>query len=201
MDSLKCVVILLVAALAVAPGLGLEGAHRSLRQSRVSAVSSFKLSVDGTKTVTGGSASSAAGSSRSATETTLFQTKSSDGLTVSGSTSASATGKTNGKTNGGGGGGGGGCPAGCTDDAPSSKFTCADQKRFGKCDQNWMKAGKFCQCTCGRCDSPPPKTQGCKCGDKPPSRFWTCEQQKKFGKCSAGWMKEQGFCKCTCGHC
>lgn len=25
------------------------------------------------------------------------------------------------------------------------------QKRFGKCDKNWMVAGKFCSCTCGRC--------------------------------------------------
>jgi hypothetical protein len=35
------------------------------------------------------------------------------------------------------------------------KFTCADQKKWGKCDLDWMlEAGGYCNKTCGRCDPP-----------------------------------------------
>lgn len=51
---------------------------------------------------------------------------------------------------------------GCDDVAPSSFWTCADQKKWGGCDQWWMKQGGngpngqsapkgYCRATCGAC--------------------------------------------------
>lgn len=38
---------------------------------------------------------------------------------------------------------------GCTDVPPDDRFTCAEQKEFGKCEEEFMVAGGFCRSTCG----------------------------------------------------
>lgn len=35
---------------------------------------------------------------------------------------------------------------------PPGRFTCAEQKKFGKCNACWMTKGGFCKKTCGMCD-------------------------------------------------
>ncbi|GAB4816650.1 hypothetical protein N2152v2_003696 [Parachlorella kessleri] len=43
-------------------------------------------------------------------------------------------------------------PAGaCTDLAPDSRYTCEQQRGWGKCNAGWMLAGNWCQRTCNRC--------------------------------------------------
>ena len=39
----------------------------------------------------------------------------------------------------------------CGDKPPPGEYTCQDQKGFGKCDADFMLAGKHCDRTCGRC--------------------------------------------------
>jgi hypothetical protein len=39
----------------------------------------------------------------------------------------------------------------CRDIAPSQDYSCQQQKLWGKCDEEWMLAGNYCQSTCGRC--------------------------------------------------
>ncbi|GAB4816654.1 hypothetical protein N2152v2_003700 [Parachlorella kessleri] len=54
-----------------------------------------------------------------------------------------------------GGGAAGPAPEGaCTDVAPDSRYTCEQQKGWGKCSSGWMIAGKYCARTCGRCGAP-----------------------------------------------
>eukprot|EP01024_Parvocaulis_polyphysoides_P056265 TRINITY_DN5894_c0_g4_i3.p1 TRINITY_DN5894_c0_g4~~TRINITY_DN5894_c0_g4_i3.p1 ORF type:complete len:275 (-),score=36.09 TRINITY_DN5894_c0_g4_i3:858-1565(-) len=84
------------------------------------------------------------------------------------------------------------CP--CNDMPPQAgegeqQFSCAEQKSFGKCDEDFMLG--FCECTCDRC---------CPCNDfPPPGDKFTCIQQKEFGKCDDDFM--DGFCECECGRC
>eukprot|EP01025_Chloroclados_australasicus_P008625 TRINITY_DN1311_c0_g1_i4.p1 TRINITY_DN1311_c0_g1~~TRINITY_DN1311_c0_g1_i4.p1 ORF type:complete len:877 (-),score=156.34 TRINITY_DN1311_c0_g1_i4:515-3145(-) len=40
----------------------------------------------------------------------------------------------------------------CMDIPPNGEYSCAEQKEFGQCAQQWMIDGKYCQFTCGRCD-------------------------------------------------
>eukprot|EP01025_Chloroclados_australasicus_P000916 TRINITY_DN1030_c0_g1_i3.p1 TRINITY_DN1030_c0_g1~~TRINITY_DN1030_c0_g1_i3.p1 ORF type:complete len:692 (+),score=68.05 TRINITY_DN1030_c0_g1_i3:194-2269(+) len=42
-------------------------------------------------------------------------------------------------------------PGRCTNIAPDDRFTCQQQRDFGKCNESWMLAGDFCKRTCGRC--------------------------------------------------
>lgn len=42
------------------------------------------------------------------------------------------------------------CPP-CTDVAPPNGFTCEEQKGWGKCGADWMKANHWCLKTCGVC--------------------------------------------------
>jgi hypothetical protein len=44
--------------------------------------------------------------------------------------------------------------AACTDNAPDRRFTCAQQRQFGKCQALWMLQGGWCARTCGRCQLP-----------------------------------------------
>eukprot|EP01024_Parvocaulis_polyphysoides_P005363 TRINITY_DN1133_c1_g1_i6.p1 TRINITY_DN1133_c1_g1~~TRINITY_DN1133_c1_g1_i6.p1 ORF type:complete len:1190 (-),score=221.72 TRINITY_DN1133_c1_g1_i6:342-3911(-) len=44
---------------------------------------------------------------------------------------------------------------GCTDIAPDDRYTCAQQKEFGKCENQWMITGGYCETTCGRCAAAP----------------------------------------------
>lgn len=57
-----------------------------------------------------------------------------------------------------------------------------------------MKAGSYCQATCGACSQ-------AGCADKQPPGGWSCVQQKSWGACSAAWMRDGGFCQLTCGSC
>eukprot|EP01026_Neomeris_dumetosa_P051676 TRINITY_DN454_c0_g1_i12.p1 TRINITY_DN454_c0_g1~~TRINITY_DN454_c0_g1_i12.p1 ORF type:complete len:862 (-),score=243.24 TRINITY_DN454_c0_g1_i12:731-3139(-) len=41
----------------------------------------------------------------------------------------------------------------CVDIQPKGEHTCEQQKKFGKCDAEWMVANNYCQQTCNRCDS------------------------------------------------
>lgn len=85
----------------------------------------------------------------------------------------------------------------CEDKAPSGDYTCQEQRDYGACGAEWMRAGKYCLKTCGYC-----KCVGdCACTDVPPSSDYTCQQQKEYGKCSEPFMKEGGYCMGTCGFC
>eukprot|EP01025_Chloroclados_australasicus_P024309 TRINITY_DN24411_c1_g1_i5.p1 TRINITY_DN24411_c1_g1~~TRINITY_DN24411_c1_g1_i5.p1 ORF type:complete len:660 (-),score=71.71 TRINITY_DN24411_c1_g1_i5:31-2010(-) len=113
----------------------------------------------------------------------------------------------------------------CTDVSPPGNGDCKQQKKWGKCDADWMvkktqKAPRgFCEQTCGRCTCPNelnsrPKvpvalTSGgnnCTCTDiMPPGQDFTCEEQRVMGKCEADWMfnttLSEGYCQTTCGRC
>ena len=52
-------------------------------------------------------------------------------------------------------------PRECCDVQPPD-FSCEDQKAWGKCDENWIKIGKYCRKTCGFCYSS-------NRGDRPPA--------------------------------
>jgi hypothetical protein len=39
----------------------------------------------------------------------------------------------------------------CTDKVPGTQYTCAQQKKFGKCQESWMLKGNYCGATCGHC--------------------------------------------------
>ena len=41
----------------------------------------------------------------------------------------------------------------CRDISPSEEYNCRQQRLWGKCDEEWMVAGNYCQSTCGRCGS------------------------------------------------
>ena len=84
--------------------------------------------------------------------------QSSSSSSPSSSSSSPAPSPSSSNSNNNSGGGGGDC-----DDVPASTFwSCADQKKWGQCDQWWMKAGGkgangsnapkgFCRKTCGAC--------------------------------------------------
>lgn len=40
----------------------------------------------------------------------------------------------------------------CVDKASPGGYTCAEQKKFGKCEEAWLLKGGYCAVTCGRCD-------------------------------------------------
>eukprot|EP01023_Acetabularia_acetabulum_P051384 TRINITY_DN5673_c0_g3_i1.p1 TRINITY_DN5673_c0_g3~~TRINITY_DN5673_c0_g3_i1.p1 ORF type:complete len:576 (+),score=71.85 TRINITY_DN5673_c0_g3_i1:238-1728(+) len=44
-------------------------------------------------------------------------------------------------------------PEGCFDQAPPGKFSCEDQRKFGKCSEVWMLEGGYCKQTCDLCDA------------------------------------------------
>lgn len=95
----------------------------------------------------------------------------------------------------------------CYDLQPPGGIPCEQQRRFRKCDRDWMKAGGYCRATCGLCKScgSSPIEQirsgyACPtCSDIPPPGDFTCEEQVKFGKCDEEWM--EGLCEKTCGKC
>jgi len=44
------------------------------------------------------------------------------------------------------------CPFVCEDiPPPGGAVTCADQLKFGKCDEDWMLRESYCAATCERC--------------------------------------------------
>jgi len=90
----------------------------------------------------------------------------------------------------------------CSDVPPDHRYSCAQQKSWGKCGATFMK-GKCCQ-TCHGCD--PSCTGGGgggggggsggkTCSDVSPDH-WTCAQQKSWGPCGASFTK--GKCCQTC---
>jgi predicted esterase len=84
----------------------------------------------------------------------------------------------------------------CVDRPVPGKYTCAQQRRFGKCSAAFMRG--YCSRTCARCrPAGPVKPRPC-VDLKVPGRF-TCAQQKAFGKCGATWMR--GYCNKTCKRC
>lgn len=64
-------------------------------------------------------------------------------------------------------------PCSCTDTQPDSKYTCAQQKAFGKCSDSFVAGKGNCQITCGECKCNPT----CKCDDVQPPGSFTCAQQ------------------------
>jgi aryl-phospho-beta-D-glucosidase BglC (GH1 family) len=42
----------------------------------------------------------------------------------------------------------------CPDTAPDSQYTCAQQASWGKCGEDWLVRGGYCQKACGRCPKP-----------------------------------------------
>ena len=83
--------------------------------------------------------------------------------------------------------------SGCNNSPPDNKYTCVQQKEWGKCNESWMKG--HCELTCGTC-----KNGGSGCKDvSPPGDKYTCTQQKDWGKCGESWMS--GYCKKSCGTC
>eukprot|EP01025_Chloroclados_australasicus_P033173 TRINITY_DN3376_c0_g2_i1.p1 TRINITY_DN3376_c0_g2~~TRINITY_DN3376_c0_g2_i1.p1 ORF type:complete len:925 (+),score=103.84 TRINITY_DN3376_c0_g2_i1:210-2777(+) len=111
---------------------------------------------------------------------------------------------------------------GCADIPPDSWHTCEEQKKFGQCKQHFMKSGRFCDVTCGRCQPKGGsdsslllrKPEGyssvfasaasfgtVSCYDITPLNGLSCEEQKSSGRCGESWMVEGGFCHLTCGRC
>jgi hypothetical protein len=87
---------------------------------------------------------------------------------------------------------------GCTNTPPDDKYSCADQAKWGKCGEPWMKG--HCDRSCGRCGSAPKSNQSSKsCTNTPPDNKYSCADQAKWGKCSEPWMK--GHCDRSCGRC
>lgn len=41
----------------------------------------------------------------------------------------------------------------CNDEPPPGKFTCSQQKKFGKCDAPYVRDWGYCALTCGKCNS------------------------------------------------
>eukprot|EP01026_Neomeris_dumetosa_P084585 TRINITY_DN993_c0_g1_i13.p3 TRINITY_DN993_c0_g1~~TRINITY_DN993_c0_g1_i13.p3 ORF type:complete len:199 (+),score=18.40 TRINITY_DN993_c0_g1_i13:102-698(+) len=86
------------------------------------------------------------------------------------------------------------CPSACNNNAPRSEdgtipHTCEEQKKFGKCDSDFMLG--LCECTCDRC---------CPCNNfPPPGEVNTCKQLQDKGKCGEEFMK--GYCECQCERC
>ncbi|CAD7697034.1 unnamed protein product [Ostreobium quekettii] len=91
----------------------------------------------------------------------------------------------------------------CQDTQPPGEFSCGDQVQFGKCDEQWLKDGKFCEFSCGVCKcggGSEGSSEGCEeCPNEAPSPDFTCEEQVKNGACGQSWM--EGFCRLSCGEC
>ena len=49
----------------------------------------------------------------------------------------------------------------CTDVSPPGRYTCEQQKSYGKCDEDWMVRGQFCAKTCTLVVPTPSHTQYC----------------------------------------
>lgn len=82
----------------------------------------------------------------------------------------------------------------CDDIAPPLQHPlslCTQQRRWGKCMDDWLIKGGYCRRTCGLCKAT--------CDDVPPNSDFTCEQQQSWGKCDEQWMMDGGFCRQTCG--
>eukprot|EP01026_Neomeris_dumetosa_P061164 TRINITY_DN57733_c0_g1_i1.p1 TRINITY_DN57733_c0_g1~~TRINITY_DN57733_c0_g1_i1.p1 ORF type:complete len:391 (+),score=36.25 TRINITY_DN57733_c0_g1_i1:134-1306(+) len=86
----------------------------------------------------------------------------------------------------------------CQDRIPEgSVYSCEDQKKWGKCDEPWLRG--YCDCTCGRDssvgiikDTPASDV----CTDIPPPGGHSCADQAAWGKCGESWMR--GYCGCSC---
>lgn len=105
--------------------------------------------------------------------------------------------------------------ASCSDDPPDSRYSCSQQKAWGKCSASFMKGHCCSSCFscigCGGSPSPPfpprppspppfpPRPPSPSCSDTPPDSRYSCSQQKAWGKCSASFMK--GHCCSTCFGC
>ena len=46
-----------------------------------------------------------------------------------------------------------GCAGHCNDIQPPGKYTCAEQRKFGKCEEHYIRDWGYCASTCQRCDS------------------------------------------------
>jgi hypothetical protein len=49
----------------------------------------------------------------------------------------------------------------CNDIQPPGDYTCAQQRKFGKCDEHYIRDWGYCASTCGRCDSAPLCSRTC----------------------------------------
>lgn len=88
----------------------------------------------------------------------------------------------------------------CTDISPDRRYTCAQQKGWGKCGDAFMRG--FCNRTCGRCspqEAGEPIPRPGICSDIPPDWRHSCRQQAQWGKCGEPFMR--GFCQRSCRRC
>eukprot|EP01023_Acetabularia_acetabulum_P061123 TRINITY_DN7376_c0_g1_i1.p1 TRINITY_DN7376_c0_g1~~TRINITY_DN7376_c0_g1_i1.p1 ORF type:complete len:480 (+),score=45.13 TRINITY_DN7376_c0_g1_i1:251-1690(+) len=97
----------------------------------------------------------------------------------------------------------------CEDKQVPDGFSCKQQAKWGKCDEDWIINSGYCKQSCGRCEcnniqeqSNIPKTLSCSqnCVDKPPpgSEF-ECPDMAKWNKCNEDWI--HGYCKKSCNIC
>ncbi|KAL6766931.1 hypothetical protein ACKKBG_A37945 [Auxenochlorella protothecoides x Auxenochlorella symbiontica] len=115
---------------------------------------------------------------------------------------------------------------GCTDNAPDTG-SCQQQLDWGKCNDEWLTSGNFCQTTCGRCSSSSSPSSPSESSSSPsdassssPSSspsgssadcqdtavpytisYGSCQDQKNWGKCGEQWMIDGSYCASTCGRC
>ncbi|KAF5840652.1 hypothetical protein DUNSADRAFT_16025 [Dunaliella salina] len=81
---------------------------------------------------------------------------------------------------------------GCEDILPPGGSSCEEQRCFGKCYDDWMYRGDYCQNTCGRCNE---------CRDLQPNSGYSCAQHRDWGDCGKSWMKDGRLCEATCCVC
>eukprot|EP01026_Neomeris_dumetosa_P021956 TRINITY_DN19084_c0_g2_i4.p2 TRINITY_DN19084_c0_g2~~TRINITY_DN19084_c0_g2_i4.p2 ORF type:complete len:226 (-),score=9.28 TRINITY_DN19084_c0_g2_i4:75-752(-) len=90
----------------------------------------------------------------------------------------------------------------CSDISPNELYTCEEQQKWGKCNEEWIIQGQFCQRTCGRCaTSSQSSAYHSGCQDVQVDGM-SCQEYKDMGKCSEqNNNQKQSFCDITCGRC
>eukprot|EP01025_Chloroclados_australasicus_P032922 TRINITY_DN3344_c0_g1_i1.p1 TRINITY_DN3344_c0_g1~~TRINITY_DN3344_c0_g1_i1.p1 ORF type:complete len:789 (-),score=123.43 TRINITY_DN3344_c0_g1_i1:1094-3460(-) len=98
------------------------------------------------------------------------------------------------------------CP--CRDDQPFGDYTCEQQRKFGKCSEDFIVSGAYCLATCERCPIECPYEEpkldlDCGCTNFEPisDGNYTCDEQRRFGSCSESWMIEGDYCAASCERC
>eukprot|EP01026_Neomeris_dumetosa_P051200 TRINITY_DN4502_c0_g1_i12.p1 TRINITY_DN4502_c0_g1~~TRINITY_DN4502_c0_g1_i12.p1 ORF type:complete len:573 (-),score=54.31 TRINITY_DN4502_c0_g1_i12:645-2363(-) len=75
----------------------------------------------------------------------------------------------------------------CSDMQPSSEYSCAQQKGWGKCEENWMVQNNWCARTCGRCED------DFACGLEGSCIYGVCDSTRcADGNCNAKQSNIQG---------
>eukprot|EP01025_Chloroclados_australasicus_P044761 TRINITY_DN48787_c0_g1_i1.p1 TRINITY_DN48787_c0_g1~~TRINITY_DN48787_c0_g1_i1.p1 ORF type:complete len:284 (-),score=19.93 TRINITY_DN48787_c0_g1_i1:6-857(-) len=92
----------------------------------------------------------------------------------------------------------------CSDITPDDKYSCQQQSEWGKCDEEWIVQGQFCQKSCGRCGNFSTQNDQIEagCWDQVPS-YISCQQLRDEGRCDFEDRTQDGqtYCDLTCGRC